>query len=79
MSEARGYEIEARDSALGGGWRLRLFEDGEDAGGGVFPLAPYLDEAEGDLVLALDLAHAAAEDVARDWLESQPPADAAPR
>ena len=55
------YEITARDSALGGGWRLRLFEDGEDAGGGVFPLAEYLADADGDLVLALDLAHADAE------------------
>jgi hypothetical protein len=66
------HEIEARDSALGGGWRLRLLEDGEEVGGGVFPLADYLADADGDLVLALDLAHADAAGVARDWLESRP-------
>jgi hypothetical protein len=65
------YEITARDSALGGGWQLRMLEDGEEVGGGVFPLAVYLDEADGDLVLALDLAHADASGVARDWLESR--------
>ena len=69
------YEIEARDSALGGGWRLRLLEDGEEVGGGVFPLAPYLSDADGDLLMALDLAHADAEQEARDWLRSRPPAD----
>jgi hypothetical protein len=60
MSEATGYryEITARDSALGGGWQLRMLEDGEEVGGGVFPLADYLADADGDLVLALDLAHA---------------------
>lgn len=79
MTTEYTYEITARDSALGGGWRLRMLEDGEEVGGGVFPVGVYLDEAAGDLVIALDLAHAAAEDVARDWLESQPPADAAPR
>jgi hypothetical protein len=73
------YEITARDSALGGGWRLRLLEDGEEVGGGVFPLAEYLAEADGDLVLALDLAHADASGVARDWLESRHDADTGPR
>ncbi|MCF3948271.1 hypothetical protein [Acidiphilium iwatense] len=33
----RAYEIEHRSDALGGGWRLRLTEDGEESGGGVFP------------------------------------------
>ena len=73
------YEIEARDSALGGGWRLRLLEDGEEVGGGVFPLADYLADADGDLVLALDLAHADASGVARDWLESRPDDAEGPR
>lgn len=40
MSEY-AYEITPRPAELGGGWRLRLFEDGEEAGGGVFPLAAY--------------------------------------
>jgi hypothetical protein len=30
------YEIETRPVALGGGWRLRLFEGDEEVGGGVF-------------------------------------------
>lgn len=30
------YEINPRPIELGGGWRLRLIEDGEEVGGGVF-------------------------------------------
>lgn len=37
------YEITARPAELGGGWRLKLLEDGEEVGGGVFPVAQ--DEA----------------------------------
>lgn len=33
------YEITPRSAELGGGWRLRLLEDGEEVGGGVFPVA----------------------------------------
>jgi hypothetical protein len=36
------YSIEPRPAELGGGWRLRLLENGEEVGGGVFPLSPYL-------------------------------------
>ncbi len=36
------YEINPRPTELGGGWRLRLFEDGEEVGGGVFPLSEYV-------------------------------------
>ena len=32
------YQIESRPVSLGGGWRLRLFEGGEEVGGGVFPV-----------------------------------------
>lgn len=32
------YEITPRPVALGDGWRLRLLEDGEEVGGGVFPV-----------------------------------------
>ena len=32
------YEINLRSVELGGGWRLGLFEDGEEMGGGVFPV-----------------------------------------
>lgn len=31
------YQIDPRPADLGGGWRLRLLEDGEEVGGGVFP------------------------------------------
>lgn len=37
-----GYAIDPRPAKLGGGWRLRLLENGEEVGGGVFPLSPYL-------------------------------------
>lgn len=32
------YEITPRPIALGGGWRLRLLENGEEMAGGVFPI-----------------------------------------
>jgi hypothetical protein len=32
------YEITPRSIEVGGGWRLRLLEDGEEVGGGVFPI-----------------------------------------
>lgn len=38
------YEINPRSVELGGGWRLRLLEDGEETGGGVFPVA--LDDSQ---------------------------------
>lgn len=31
------YEITPRPAELGGGWRLRLLQNGEEMGGGVFP------------------------------------------
>jgi len=31
------YQIDPRPAGLGGGWRLRLLENGEEVGGGVFP------------------------------------------
>lgn len=34
----RSYEIVPRPAAVGGGWKLVLLEDGEEAGGGVFPV-----------------------------------------
>lgn len=32
------YEITPRPAELGGGWRLRLLENDEEVGGGVFPI-----------------------------------------
>jgi len=42
MKTDYGYVIEPRPADLGGGWRLRLLENGEEVGGWVFPLSPYL-------------------------------------
>lgn len=33
----RTYEVKPRPAELGGGWNLKLFENGEEMGGGVFP------------------------------------------
>jgi hypothetical protein len=35
---AYDYEINPRPAELGGGWRLRLLENGQEVGGGVFPV-----------------------------------------
>lgn len=40
----REYTITPRAAEIGGGWKLRFIEDGEEAGGGVFPLEAYADE-----------------------------------
>ena len=53
------YQTEPRPAELGGGYRLRLFENGEEVGGGVFPLS----EDEDALAAALDEASA--------WLASR--------
>jgi hypothetical protein len=40
MTQPRyAYEITPRPANLGGGWKLTLLENGEEAGGGVFPIA----------------------------------------
>ncbi|MGL4941373.1 MAG: hypothetical protein ACRC44_08525 [Bifidobacterium asteroides] len=41
------YEIEPRPAELGGGDRLRLIEDDEEVGGGVFPADPDADPHAG--------------------------------
>lgn len=58
------YKIEARPATLGGGWRLRLFEDGEEAGGGVIPAA----DDEGSKIVAF----ADAQREGDTWLASRP-------
>lgn len=35
----RTYAIMPRPSGMGSGWTLVMFEDGEEAGGGVFPVS----------------------------------------
>lgn len=70
-----GYEITPRPAELGGGWRLRLFEDGEEAGGGVFPLAAYMSQFPEDEARERELAEKAAYedalDEARVWMASR--------
>lgn len=38
ISMKHSYEINPRPIELCGGWRLRLIEDGEEVGGGIFPV-----------------------------------------
>jgi hypothetical protein len=38
MSDRYSYEIIPRPADLGGGWRLRLIDQGEEVGSGVFPI-----------------------------------------
>jgi hypothetical protein len=57
-----GYEITARAATIGGGWRLRLLQSGEEVGGGAFPSGSYLDDAE---------AYEDALAVASAWLDSR--------
>lgn len=61
------YEITPRLVDLGGGWRLRLLEDGVEVGGGVFPPSDHA-ENEAD---ALKLAYFDVEDEAHAWLNSR--------
>ncbi|CDG86154.1 hypothetical protein [Janthinobacterium agaricidamnosum] len=63
------YEILPRPDHLGGGWRLRLLEDGQEVGGGVFPPVEAPDITRED---ALADAFADAEAEAYDWLDSRP-------
>ena len=62
------YEITPRAVELGGGWQLRLLEDGVEVGGGVFP--PVTDDFE-DEKDALQAAYDDAESEAYAWLDSR--------
>jgi plasmid rolling circle replication initiator protein Rep len=64
----RSYEISPRAPELGGGWRLRLIEDGEEVGGGVFPPVADIEDAEQAFVSAFENAKAEA----TSWLDSRP-------
>jgi hypothetical protein len=50
------YEILPRQVNLGGGWRLRLLEDGVEVGGGVFPPVEGIEDASEALQAAFDEA-----------------------
>jgi hypothetical protein len=61
------HTLTPRPVEVGGGWRLRLLEDGEEVGGGVFPPADLADPEE-----ALQAAFDDAEAEAEAWLSSRP-------
>ncbi len=61
------YEIDSRPVELGGGWRLRLLEDGLEVGGGVFPPVDRISDPEKALQVAFDDA----EYEAYSWLNSR--------
>ena len=44
----RTYQIDPRPVEFGGGWSLKLFEDAEEMGGGVFPPVPNTEEPDFD-------------------------------
>ncbi|MUI10926.1 hypothetical protein GJV26_00240 [Massilia dura] len=56
------YTIEPRADQLGGGWQLRLIQEGLEVGGGVFPV-PAHDPVEG-----IDWWDALGEDDRAYWL-----------
>ncbi|ECV5707781.1 hypothetical protein F2K45_24445 [Salmonella enterica subsp. enterica] len=62
------HEIAPRPDSLGGGWRLRLLEDGVEVGGGVFP--PEVT-SETSMEAALQAAFEDAESEAHAWLDSR--------
>ena len=62
------YEITPRPVELGGGWRLRLLEDGVEVGGGVFPPEGGSETTVKD---ALQAAYEDAESEAYAWLDSR--------
>lgn len=58
------YTIDPRPADLGGGWRLAMFEDGDEVGGGVFPPAGQGEEA-------LTAAYCEALEWAQEWQASR--------
>jgi hypothetical protein len=63
----KSYEISPRPVELGGGWRLRLLEDGQEVGGGVFPPVEDIEDA----TEAQQAAHDDAEATAYEWLDTR--------
>lgn len=63
------YQIDPRPADLGGGWRLRLLEGGEEVGGGVFPLSGYATAENAEEAARYAYEDALAE--ASAWLASR--------
>ena len=66
---AFNYRIEPRPSNLGGGWKLRLIENGVEVGGAVFP--PDEELIENNALLAEQVAYDDALAEASSWLASR--------
>ncbi|KAA0178855.1 hypothetical protein FX016_23280 [Cupriavidus gilardii] len=69
-----GYEIKPRRPEVGGGWQLRLLQDGQEVGGGVFPADRNAEPKQG-----MEWFNALPETERARWLakaESARPADA---
>lgn len=67
------YEINPRATELGGGWQLRLLEDGEEVGGGTFALPEYIDlKDETEVACAAGWVYEDALAEATAWLVSRP-------
>lgn len=67
------FEIKPRPTELGGGWKLTLLQDGQEAGGGVFPVP------EDDAQPGIDWWNGCSEQERAHWLmmaASARPADA---
>lgn len=58
------FNITERPAELGGGWRLRLYENGMEVGGGVF-------EAVLDMASDVDVAYLEALQEAATWCNNQ--------
>ncbi len=70
---ARSYEIKPRPTHLGGGWCLKMFEDGEEMGRGYYPLFRQdrplgVDEDEVDPVTKDLFAEAEAQADGESWI-----------
>ena len=70
---ARSYEIKPRPAHLGGGWCLKMFEDGEEMGRGYYPLFRQdrplgVDEDEVDPVTKDLFAEAEAQADGESWI-----------
>ena len=69
---SRTYEIKPRPAHLGGGWCLKMFEDGEEMGRGYYPLFRQdrplgVDEDEVDPVTKDLFAEAEAQADGESW------------
>lgn len=63
----RYYDIETRSKQLGGGYRIVLFEGGEEVGGAVFPM----EELSVDEGIKIDLSFERALDFGEAWADPE--------